>query len=345
MSESGNETGRLGGKAALVTGASSGLGRATAIALARAGADVALVARSKQELDSAKEEISEIGRRALTLPVDLASEDETTEAIWRTVEALGRIDVLVNAAGTDVPGTVEELDVEGWDRTLAVNLRAPFLLSKAVFPHMREAGGGIIVNISSVAGKKGWANASAYCASKFGLTGFTEALADEGKEHGIRAIVLYPGAMATNWGAFSPEERQEGGPTEASPTRVLPPERVADLIAWLAASPPEFVLTEGIILPGPVPHEHDHGHFPGGDVVPPGAAVGLVGLIVGPEPRRQVDIAARRVLHERGDEDVGTEEVLVLDEPGRRVLRVLEEQRTQHGVAVLGGEPGRRCKA
>ncbi len=160
MSESGNETGRLEGKAALVTGASSGLGRATAIALARAGADVALVARSKQELDSAKEEVSKIGCRALTLPVDLASEDETTEAIGRTVDALGRIDVLVNAAGTDVPGTVEELDVEGWDRTLAVNLRAPFLLSKAIFPHMREAGGGMIVNICSVAGKKGWANAT-----------------------------------------------------------------------------------------------------------------------------------------------------------------------------------------
>ena len=158
--------------------------------------------------------------------------------------------MLVNAAGTDAPATVEELDVEGWDRTLAVNLRAPFLLSKATFPRMREAGGGIIVNISSVAGKKGWANASAYCASKFGLTGFTEALADEGKEHGIRAIVLYPGAMTTNWGAFSPEERQEEGqPKEASPTRVLAPERVADLIAWLAASPPEFVLTEGLVLP------------------------------------------------------------------------------------------------
>jgi NAD(P)-dependent dehydrogenase (short-subunit alcohol dehydrogenase family) len=249
MSEPGHETGRLEGKAALVTGASSGLGRATAISLAQAGADVALMARSQGELDSAKEEVSKIGRLALTLPVDLASEAETAGAVGRTVEALGRIDVLVNAAGTDAPGTVAELDVEGWDRTLAVNLRAPFLLSKAAFPHMREAGGGIIINISSVAGKKGWANASAYCASKFGLTGFTEALADEGKEHGIRAIVLYPGAMATNWGAFSPEERQGGEPTNASPTRVLPPERVADLIVWLAASPPEFVLTEGIVLP------------------------------------------------------------------------------------------------
>ncbi len=252
MSETGDSTGggRLEGRVALVTGASSGLGRSTAIALARAGADVALVARSRGELEGAQEEIAKIGRRALVLPVDLASEADTSEAVGRAAEDLGGIDVLVNAAGTDVPGSVEELDVEGWDRTLSVNLRAPFLLSKAAFPHMREAGGGLIVNVSSVAGKKGWANASAYCASKFGLTGLTEALADEGREHGIRAIVLYPGAMATNWGAFSPEEREEEGePNEAPPTRVLRPERVADLIAWVAAAPPEFVLTEGIVLP------------------------------------------------------------------------------------------------
>jgi NAD(P)-dependent dehydrogenase (short-subunit alcohol dehydrogenase family) len=225
------------------------LGRATAIALARAGADLALVARSAEELQSAKEEVSKAGRRALTLTTDLAKDDEASASVERTLEEFGRIDVLVNAAATDAPGTVEELDVEGWDRTLSVNLRAPFLLSKAAFPRMREAGGGMIVNISSIAGKKGWANASAYCASKFGLTGFTEALADEGKRYGIRAIVLYPGAMATNWGAFSPEERQEGDPNETPPTKVLPPERVADLIAWLAASPPEFVLTEGIVVP------------------------------------------------------------------------------------------------
>jgi 3-oxoacyl-[acyl-carrier protein] reductase len=250
MSEAANDVRTLEGRVALVTGASSGLGRATAIALTRAGADVTIVARSKEELKSVGEEATRIGRRALALPVDLASVKKTAEAVGRTVEELGRLDVLVNAAGTDTPGTVEELDIEGWDRTLAVNLRAPFLLSKAAFPHMREAGGGTIINISSVAGKKGWANASAYCASKFGLTGFTEALADEGKEHGIRAVVLYPGAMATHWGAFSPEERRASESEEVPPpTRVLPPERVADLIVWLAASPPEFVLTEGIVLP------------------------------------------------------------------------------------------------
>ena len=253
MSETGDGAGggRLEGTVALVTGASSGLGRATAIALARAGADVALVARSEEELEGTEQEVSRMGRRALVLPTDLANAEEIAAAVERTVGEFGRVDVLVNAAGTDVPGTVEELDVGGWDRTLSVNLRAPFLLSKAVFPHMRGANGGTIVNVSSVAGKKGWANASAYCASKFGLTGLTQALADEGRSHGIRAIVLYPGAMATNWGAFSPEEREEAGEANEvpPPTQVLPPARVADLIAWVAASPPEFVLTEGVVLP------------------------------------------------------------------------------------------------
>jgi 3-oxoacyl-[acyl-carrier protein] reductase len=247
MGEAGK--GALQGRAALVTGSSSGLGRATAIALSLAGADVALAARSAEELESAREEAAKSGGLTLALPADLATEDDAIRAVEQTVDAFGSIDVLVNAAGTDVPGMVEELSVEGWDRTLSVNLRAPFLLSKAAFPHMREAGGGTIVNVSSVAGKKGWANASAYCASKFGLTGFTEALADEGKEHGIRAVVVYPGAMATNWGAFSPEERRQSEPNEAPATQVLAPERVADFIAWFVASPPEFVLTEGIIVP------------------------------------------------------------------------------------------------
>jgi 3-oxoacyl-[acyl-carrier protein] reductase len=134
MSEAGDEIRALEGRAALVTGDSSGLGRATAIALAQAGADVALVARSAEELESTQEEVSKTGRRALTLPTDLAKVDGAAWAVEQTVEALERIDVLVNAAGTDVPGTVEELDVEGWDRTLSVNLRAPYLLSKAAFP-------------------------------------------------------------------------------------------------------------------------------------------------------------------------------------------------------------------
>ena len=249
MSEARTGVGELEGQAALITGASSGLGRALAIALAEAGADVALVARSEEDLREVEKEVSRISRQALVLPTDLTSERETLEAVRQTVEAFGRIDVLVNAAGTDAPGPVVDLEVEGWDRTLDVNLRAPFLLCKGVYPYMREAGRGTIVNVSSIAGKKGWANASAYCVSKFGLTGFTQALADEGRAHGIRACILYPGAMATNWGAWSPEERRESKQEEAPSTQMLPPGEVAALIVCLATAPPEFVLTEGIITP------------------------------------------------------------------------------------------------
>lgn len=239
----------LEGKVALVTGASSGLGRAVSIALAAAGADVSLVARSEEDLRAVEGEIFGTGRRALALPTDLAGEVEPPSAVERTVEAFGWLDVLVNAAGTDAPGRVEDLAVEGWDRTLAVNLRAPFLLCKAAFPYMRQAGGGTIINVSSVAGKKGWANASAYCASKFGLAGFTQALADEGRSHGIRACIIYPGAMATNWGSWSPEDRRGSSNEEPPSSRALPPSEVAAFIVWLAAAPLEFVLTEGIITP------------------------------------------------------------------------------------------------
>ena len=240
--------GVLVGQVALVTGASSGLGRATAVALAQAGADVALLARSEPDLRQVVDEIAAAGRRGLVLPLDLANAAHITDAVTRTLAAWGRIDVLVNAAGTDVPGPVVELATEDWDHVLDVNLRAPFVLAKAVFPHMQQARRGTIVNVSSVAGKRGWANAAAYCASKFGLTGFTQALAAEGKAHGIRACVVYPGGMATNWGVWSSDERQEGAPA-VPPTQALSPADVAALIVWIAAAPPELVLNEAVVSP------------------------------------------------------------------------------------------------
>jgi NAD(P)-dependent dehydrogenase (short-subunit alcohol dehydrogenase family) len=162
---------------------------------------------------------------------------------------LGGADVLVNSAATDAPWGVENLTASDWDRVLAVNLRAPFLLSKAVLPSMRDAGRGTIVNVSSVAGKRGWAHASAYCVSKFALAGFTQALAAEGKAHGIRACVLFPGGMATGWGAWSADERH-APPREPPPaTQSLPPEVLAALIVWIAAAPKELVLNEVIATP------------------------------------------------------------------------------------------------
>jgi NAD(P)-dependent dehydrogenase (short-subunit alcohol dehydrogenase family) len=144
---------------------------------------------------------------------------------------------------------VLELGVDAWDRVLAVNLRAVFLLSRLVLPGMVGAGQGTIVNVSSVAGRRGWANASAYCASKFALTGFTQALGAEVRPHGIRACVLYPGAMATHWGAWAAEDRPASAREPTAARQALPPERVADFIAWIATAPPELVLDEAIVTP------------------------------------------------------------------------------------------------
>lgn len=240
----------LAGRACLVTGASSGLGRSTGMAMAAAGADVALIARSAEELAEAADEADAPPRRVVALPADLSDAEACRKVVDDAVAELGRLDVVVNAAGTDVPKDVEALTVAEWDRVQAVNLRAPFLLAKHAFPRLRDAGGGTIINVSSVAGRRGWAGASAYCAAKFGLTGLTQALNAEGRPHGIRACVVYPGAMDTNWGAWGPEERDGGaGDERPDPAEALPPAQVADLLVWIAAAPRGLVLNESIVTP------------------------------------------------------------------------------------------------
>lgn len=241
--------GRNGTKVAIITGASSGLGRATAARLARDGIRVALLARSSTDLAEVQQEVKQAGGTSSVHTVDLADADALVAAVHEVVETWGGVDVLVNNAGTDVPGPVEELAVEDWDRVVDVNLRAPFLLSKLVFPHMRTAGGGTIVTISSVAGRRGWANAAAYCASKFALTGFTQALAAEGRPHGIRACVVYPGAMATHWGTFDPQERGARTGRPQPEDEALAPDQVAELIAWITSAPPGLVLNEVTVTP------------------------------------------------------------------------------------------------
>jgi 3-oxoacyl-[acyl-carrier protein] reductase len=243
-----NETPPLADQVAFVTGASSGLGRATALALARAGASVALVARSASDLAAVADELQAAGRPTVSIDCDLADAEALAEAVRRARDELGPLRVLVNAAGTDAPGPVSELSVEAWDHVLAVNLRAVFLLSRLAVPDMVTAGQGTIINVSSVAGRRGWANAAAYCASKFALTGFTQALGAEVRPHGVRACVVYPGAMATHWGTWSADERAAERPA-SRPREALPPETVAAFIAWIATAPPEMVLDEAIVTP------------------------------------------------------------------------------------------------
>lgn len=242
MSES-----RIAGQVALVTGASSGLGRATALRLAADGATLALLARSRSDLELVADEIGSAGGRALAVPTDLADMDAVAAAVGRVVTEAGAPQILVNAAASDAPAPAEDLDVAEWERVVRVNLTAPFLLAKLAFPHMRAAGGGVVVNVSSVAGRRGWANASAYCATKFGLTGLTQALAAEGAPHGIRVVSVYPGAMATHWGTFDPSARSDR-PTVA-PEEALPAVDVADYIAWVVAAPAHLVVTEAIVAP------------------------------------------------------------------------------------------------
>jgi NADP-dependent 3-hydroxy acid dehydrogenase YdfG len=240
--------GVLAGRVALVTGASSGLGRASAFALARAGAAVALVARSADVLHRVADEIAQDGGRSAVVPADIADAGQVVSAVERARSELGPIGIVVSAAGTDVPASIEDLAVADWDRVLNVNLRAPYLLAQAVFADMRGLGGGTVVIVGSVAGRRGWPNAAAYCSSKFGLTGLTQVLNGEGRAHNIRACLLYPGGMDTNWGVWDPNGRTESAQPQPA-AQALPPSDVADLITWICAAPPGMVLNEATVTP------------------------------------------------------------------------------------------------
>jgi len=189
--------GTLAGRVALVTGASSGIGEGAAIALAEAGAAVALAARRADRLEALVKKINAAGGKALALPGDVTDEAVARDAVAQTVKHFGRLDILVNSAGVIQPGGVENADTAQWRRVIEINLLATLYTCTAAIGPMRAQGGGDIINISSIAGRRAAAIFGPYSTSKFGLTGMTEGLRQEVGKHGIRVCIVEPGATTT----------------------------------------------------------------------------------------------------------------------------------------------------
>ena len=226
----------LAGSTALVTGASRGIGRAIALGLAQLGARLLLVARDPAALQAVHEEIAKIVEQdaaAEIYPCDLTSTSEVA-ALGSRIDGAGGCDILVNAAGIGKLGTpVHEMSVEDFDAVLATNLRAPFLLMRAIAPGMIRQRGGHIVNISSLAGQGTLANGAAYAASKSALNALTYSAAEELRAHNIRVSVVAPGSVNTSFG--------RGGKDSA---KMLQPEDVANVVAMLVTQPPQSFISE-----------------------------------------------------------------------------------------------------
>ena len=189
---------KLKDKVALITGAGRGIGKAIALDYARQGAKLALCARTGAELDQTVAEVRALNAPAEGWVCDVSAEDSAGEFVAQAAKKFGRIDVLVNNAGVMTrPTPMTEIDVKKWDYTLAVNLRGPFLITRAALPIMMKQKSGSIVNVSSMIGRGAYANFVAYAASKWGLEGFTQTLAAEVRGSNIRVNSVEPGYVAT----------------------------------------------------------------------------------------------------------------------------------------------------
>ena len=232
---------KLGGRAAIVTGAGRGIGRAVAAAFAREGAAVVLAARSTRELDATARQIAEAGGRASAMPADVSDEAAVGALVKRALAEHGRIDILVTAAGAAGFGSVADSKPTEWDQMLAVNLRGAMLCCRAVLPAMMAQRRGTIINIGSVVTSRILAGSAAYTASKYGLLGFSRVLAEELRPHGVRVGILSAGATDTPlWDAV---------PSAPDRGLMLRPEQVAEAALMMAALEPNATLEEVTLLP------------------------------------------------------------------------------------------------
>jgi len=231
----------LEGRRALVTGAAGGLGGAISEMLASAGAGVAVADVRAHHATALARGLESAGGRAVAIAVDLASESACEEAVGTAADALGGLDILVNNAGIDVTVPVSELSIAEWDAIIGVNLRAPFVLSRAAFPHLRDGGAGHIVNIVSTAALRAWPNASAYHASKWGLLGLSHALHAELRPAGIKVTAVISGGMRTPF-------LLDRFPSIDQST-LQDPEAVANVVRFVLSQPGESVVPEVMVLP------------------------------------------------------------------------------------------------
>jgi len=238
----------IAGRVALVTGGGRGIGRAIALALARAGAHVAVCARTVPEIEAVAAEIASLGRRTHFFPLDVSDRGALTRVPREVADRLGPTEILVNNAGVSASAPVPRTDDETWDAVLAVDLTAPFLLTRACLPAMYERRWGRILNIASVAGRVGLRYSVAYTAAKHGLLGLTRAVALEVAKKGVTVNAICPSwtdtqmlddaveAIAAHTGRTAAEARATI--LASNPVgRAALPEEVADAAVWLAGSP------------------------------------------------------------------------------------------------------------
>jgi NADP-dependent 3-hydroxy acid dehydrogenase YdfG len=243
--------GALEGRVAAITGASSGIGEATALALAAEGAVVALGARRKDRIDELARRIESDGGRALAVEVDISDEPQARGFVQSAADELGGVHLLVNNAGVMLLGSVEGANTEDWRRMVGVNVLGLLYCTHAVLPVMREGGGGHIVNVSSVAGRHASFGAAVYNFTKFGVTGFSEALRQEALHSNVRVTCVEPGFVDTELQGHSedPLVRQATDRMREEIGEVLTAEDIARAIAFAVTQPERVALNEVLIRP------------------------------------------------------------------------------------------------